>query len=349
MASTPKSINLRSLHACSIDPKWLCERLRSHLNEGDFRDRYLLDNVVSKYADPCPKSEERRHRRALAKLLWTDRENGRTIARLETNPEILPGVSASSIKLLVAREVSRILGPFTFSAFASASFSSGASTSRSRTDAGVAEKFNGIGDVTVPALPYFVAASEHDHIWRRNLTIAMLENDRDAAYNVVPGNICFTVPKKDDINRAACKEPDFNMYLQKGVGDYIRRKLRRDGINLNDQSVNQRLARQGSVDGSLATLDLSAASDSITWKLVMELLPHEWFTHLDNIRSKRTFINGKWRTMNLFSTMGNGFTFELESLLFYAMAIVAVRLTSSNTTIGFTATTSLCLPSRQKR
>lgn len=335
MAKTPKSISLRSLRACSIDPKWLYERLRSDLHQGDFRNRYLLDSVLSKYAEPSPASKELRHRRALAKLLWTDRENGRTVKRLETNPEILPGVSAASIKLLVAREVSRILGPFTFDAFASASFSSGASTSRRRTEAGVAEKFDGIGDVTTQALPYFVAASNLDPVWRRNLTIAMLENDRTTSYNLVPGNVCFTVPKKDDIDRAACKEPDFNMYLQKGCGDFIRSRLRRDGIDLNDQSVNQRLARQGSIDGSLATLDLSAASDSITWKLVMELLPFDWFNHLDNIRSKRTFINGKWRTMNLFSTMGNGFTFELESLLFYSMCIVATRLSGiSHPTIG---------------
>lgn len=335
MAKTPKSISLRSLRACSLDPKWLFERLRSNLDEGDFRNRYLLDSVLSKYAEPSPASKELRHRRALAKLLWTDRENGRTVKRLETNPEILPGVSAASIKLLVAREVTRILGPFSFDAFASASFSSGASTSRRRTDAGVAEKFDGIGDVTADAYPYFVAASNLDPIWRRNLTIAMLESGRDTAYNIVPGNICFTVPKKDDIDRAACKEPDFNMYLQKGIGDFIRSRLRRDGIDLNDQSVNQRLARKGSIDGSLATLDLSAASDSITWKLVMELLPFEWFCHLDSIRSKHTYINGKWRTMNLFSTMGNGFTFELESLLFYAMCIVAVRLSGcSNATIG---------------
>ena len=120
--------------------------------------------------------------------------------RLETNPEILPGVSAASIKLLVAREVSRILGPFSFDAFASASFSSGASTSRRRTDAGVAEKFDGIGDVTADAYPYFAAASSIDPIWRRNLTVAMLESGRTTAYNIVPGNICFTVPKKDDVS-----------------------------------------------------------------------------------------------------------------------------------------------------
>jgi hypothetical protein len=288
---------------------------------------------VSKYADPDPRSKERRHRKALAKLLWTDRVNGQTALRLDTNPEILPGVSASSIKLLVAREVSRILGPFSFNAFASSTFSSGASTSRRRTDSGVSEKFNGIGDVTPTALPYFIAASDHDPAWRRSLTTAMLESNRDTCYNFVPGNVCFTVPKKDDIDRAACKEPDFNMYLQKGCGDYIRRALKRDGIDLNDQSVNQRLAREGSIDGSLATLDLSAASDSITGKLVLELLPYEWFRHLDNIRSKQTFINNKWRSLNLFSTMGNGFTFELESLLFYAMCIVAVRLSDVDSSI----------------
>lgn len=136
----------------------------------------------------------------------------------------------------------------------------------------------------------------------------------------VEGNEMFTVPKDATIDRVACKEPDVNMYLQKGVGNYIRRQLRKFGINLNDQSRNQRLAREGSITGQLATVDLSSASDSVTTSLVEILLPPLWYSLLDTLRSPITRVRGEDHANEMFSSMGNGFTFELESLIFWAIA-----------------------------
>lgn len=100
-----------------------------------------------------------------------------------------------------------------------------------------------------------------------------------------------------------------NMYLQKGVGTFIRNRLRSVGIDLNDQTRNQELARIGSIDGSLATLDLSSASDSVSDRLVWTLLPPKLYSYLDMIRSHYTLLdNGSLHRWNLFSTMGNGFT-----------------------------------------
>lgn len=114
-----------------------------------------------------------------------------------------------------------------------------------------------------------------------------------------------------------------NMYLQRGAGLFIRNRLRTVGIDLNDQTRNNRLAQLGSLDGSLATIDLSSASDSISDRLVWDLLPPELYSYLDSLRSKRITCKGNpqesWKH-ELFSTMGNGFTFELESLLFWALA-----------------------------
>jgi hypothetical protein len=80
------------------------------------------------------------------------------------------------------------------------------------------------------------------------------------------------------------------------------------------------LARLGSLNGSLATLDLSSASDSISYELVSLLMPPCWFTILDEVRSPIVDIDGEEHKCEMFSSMGNGFTFELESLLFYALA-----------------------------
>jgi hypothetical protein len=49
------------------------------------------------------------------------------------------------------------------------------------------------------------------------------------------------------------------------------------------------------------------------------VLPPFWFSHLESIRSRVTVIDGEEHVNEMFSSMGNGFTFELESLLFYAL------------------------------
>ena len=136
----------------------------------------------------------------------------------------------------------------------------------------------------------------------------------------VNGNVMFTVPKNSEIDRCACKEPDLNMFLQKGFGNQIRYLLKKKaGVDLNNQLINRELARVGSVDGSLMTVDLSSASDSVTSALVGRLLPPDWFWYLDLVRSPVTMIDGEVHLNEMFSSMGNGFTFELESLLFYAI------------------------------
>jgi hypothetical protein len=138
------------------------------------------------------------------------------------------------------------------------------------------------------------------------------------------GNVIITVPKDAKTNRTIAVEPGFNLWFQKAIGLMIRRRLRRRGIDLNEQSGNQRLAKEGSIDNSLATVDFSSASDSISRKVIEELLPTRWYSLLDACRSHYGIHSGKALLMEKFSSMGNGFTFELESLIFYAAA-VAVR------------------------
>lgn len=139
---------------------------------------------------------------------------------------------------------------------------------------------------------------------------------------VVRGNRFTTVPKDALKRRGICIEPSINLYYQLGLGGVIRDKLTRVGIDIpTSQARHQRLAQKASIDGSLATLDLSNASDTICYNLVKLLLPTEWFLLLDSLRSPLTFISGKWVRLNKFSSMGNGFTFELETLLFYCIAL----------------------------
>jgi len=136
-------------------------------------------------------------------------------------------------------------------------------------------------------------------------------------------SVLFTVPKKTEIDRVACKEPEGNMLLQRSLGEVIRSKLRRYGIDLNDQSRNQRLAQSALKDG-LATIDLSSASDLISRQLVFNLLPFDWWSILDDLRVKSTLLpSGEKHSLEMFSSMGNGYTFELESLLFLCLMLAS--------------------------
>ncbi len=141
------------------------------------------------------------------------------------------------------------------------------------------------------------------------------------------GNKIVTVPKNSKTDRVIAIEPGLNIWFQKAVGNMIRRRLARFGIDLKDQSRNSTLARKASKDGLLATVDFSSASDSIAHAVVEELIPHRWYLLMNAMRSKRGIdAENKIRVWNKFSSMGNGFTFELESLIFFAAASAVAEM-----------------------
>lgn len=144
-------------------------------------------------------------------------------------------------------------------------------------------------------------------------------DSRSIVCDRVPGNKVTFVPKDCKTDRPIAVEPRWNIFFQKGVGALIRKALLKTGIDLNDQTKNQKLARYGSLTGSLATLDLQSASDSVSFELVRFMLPDVWFDILSRLRSPKYSLNGEWFDAHKWSSMGNGYTFELESLLFYAI------------------------------
>jgi hypothetical protein len=139
------------------------------------------------------------------------------------------------------------------------------------------------------------------------------------------------VPKTAKIHRAIPIEPLLNGFIQTGCDQYLKEKLLlRAGIDITDQSRNQGLAYQGSLPGwfnPLATIDLSAASDSIAIETARDLLPPAWFDFLNSIRSPCFSVDGVEKRYEKFSSMGNGFCFPLETLLFASLAYSANAVT----------------------
>lgn len=290
------------------------------------RVTYLREHLLSKFANPDPKQAESRRKAAIEKMMAVEERNAATNTRLflgdwslcpeDPTPEQLFKVGDRTMADVMrhARDLIKgVIGVTVPLVLLKGGFSGGASTSKRRGPGMVARKYSKRPDCTPEAW---------DTIWPQLIGAkTWLEgNPWLLEPRFVPGSVHFTVPKSDTIDRNACKEPDLNMYFQKAVGNFIRHRLRkRAKINLNDQTINQLYAKQAWGNG-LATVDLSSASDSVSIQLVQRLLPTEWFYYMDALRSKGCTIDGSEHTFSMFSSMGNGFTFELESLIFWALA-----------------------------
>lgn len=145
-----------------------------------------------------------------------------------------------------------------------------------------------------------------------------------------PGRV-DSVPKTAKTERTIVVEPSLNTMLQAGIGDYIARRLKTVGVDITNQGRNRALARVGSLTGALATLDLSSASDLNAKLFVRSLLPEEWYDFLSLARSGTVATpSGDYYALEKFSSMGNGYTFPLETLLFWALATESTKYVGSH-------------------
>lgn len=134
------------------------------------------------------------------------------------------------------------------------------------------------------------------------------------------GSDCRIIDKDGIKGRLIHPEPACNMFYQRGYGLQLSSLYAKAGRNIPDLPARHvELARQSSIDLSLCTIDLSGGNLNLPTELVRLVLPQEWFVHLDAARSKVTTYNGCAISLETFTTAGNGFCFELESILFYAL------------------------------
>jgi hypothetical protein len=134
----------------------------------------------------------------------------------------------------------------------------------------------------------------------------------------VHGNRYSTVPKNNLKDRSICLEPLCNMFVQRAVGLGIRRCLKdKLGIDL-DTLADVHRARIS--DSNVATIDLSDASDSISMGLIQYLIPFRVFSRICACRSDMTLgPDGDYYVTSKVSSMGNGFTFDLMTLVLTAL------------------------------
>jgi hypothetical protein len=135
------------------------------------------------------------------------------------------------------------------------------------------------------------------------------------------------VPKSQDISRMICTEPSLNMFFQLGLGNLIEERMRRSfNLDLSIQpEINQQLAQRGSINGQYSTIDLASASDSISIELCRTIFPSWFFETLMELRSPNTHLGTDVVCLDMVSTMGNGFTFPLQTFIFSCLIRAAYR------------------------
>lgn len=140
------------------------------------------------------------------------------------------------------------------------------------------------------------------------------------------------VPKTATKLRTICMEPCNLQYFQQGVMremyDYIsRHRFLSTRIVLNDQTQNQEAAKFGSMLNNYATIDLSAASDSVSWALVKRLFTGTKFLSwaAATRSSHNTLPDGTVIKSSKFAPMGSALCFPTECLVFCAVVELVAR------------------------
>lgn len=172
----------------------------------------------------------------------------------------------------------------------------------------------------------------HDYLfpspsyWREAQSIDILEPGQERPVRVI------TVPKTLKTPRIIAIEPTCMQYMQQALWCEISERveesyLLRSFVGFNDQVPNQIMARDGSQNGNLATLDLSEASDRVSNQHVRDLLRnHPWlFRAVDATRSRKADVRGKIIRLAKFASMGSALCFPMEAFVFLTLCFVGIQ------------------------
>jgi hypothetical protein len=164
--------------------------------------------------------------------------------------------------------------------------------------------------------------------------------------------IVVFVPKSWKTYRTISMEPAGTMFLQQGFVAGLESRIRAmcrgrsrrfrywnisDYYSMNSEQRNRDAALLGSIDGAVATVDLSAASDSVLWELVSTLFcdsalwPLLCATRTEYAVIPKGTCGSKRDTIvqqRKFAPMGSRFCFPIETIVFAAV-VEAIRLAHS--------------------
>jgi len=148
----------------------------------------------------------------------------------------------------------------------------------------------------------------------------------------IPAKV-ISVPKTLKTPRLIAMEPTAMQYAQQGLMESIVNAIEEDDISRQliswkSQTPNQELASKGSSDGTLATLDLSEASDRVSNQHVRHLLRnHSHFAGaVDACRSRKADVDGHGvLRLAKFASMGSALCFPFEAIVFCTVLFIGIE------------------------
>lgn len=140
------------------------------------------------------------------------------------------------------------------------------------------------------------------------------------------------VPKTLKTPRIISIEPNYMMLRQQSVARVLMEwlesgRLGFKSIRFSDQSVNRERARIGSVDGGLATIDLSDASDLVSNDLVKAIFRScpSFLEYIEAARStKAQMPDGEIVSLRKYASMGSALCFPVEAMVFFTIVVMAI-------------------------
>lgn len=128
------------------------------------------------------------------------------------------------------------------------------------------------------------------------------------------------VPKSFKIDRIITPNTVIGAMHSAALGTLIEERLKEAGLNIRKLQERQKeLAQSASRHRQLVTADLSDASNCFTHEMVNRLIPRRWYTELKRGMIRHVKVGDRTIQMTSFMAMGIGYTFPLETLMFYGV------------------------------
>lgn len=172
---------------------------------------------------------------------------------------------------------------------------------------------------------HFAYSSENAYESEEFQKLSIVDCDSESPVRVI------TVPKTLKGPRIIAIEPVCMQYTQQAVAQELIKTLESapvtaGHINFSDQSVNRSIALTSSLDGRLATLDLSSASDRVPLSLALNMFDcvPDFRDAIDACRSRKADVP-KFGVIELekFASMGSALCFPIEAMYFFTLCVMA--------------------------
>ncbi len=180
----------------------------------------------------------------------------------------------------------------------------------------------------------FSAADHAFHNWNAAVDTEPGKGLGSIAYRDIreePGVRVVFVPKTLQTPRVIAIEPSTMQFMQQGlsrwmVGVLESHWLTAGSVNFTDQTINQSLAYSASIDRSLATIDLSDASDRVHLELVQRIFRRSAILEsLEDLRSLHADLpDGSNLVLKKYASMGSALCFPVEACVFYTLILSAI-------------------------